>query len=169
MEAETTGFVTALKLQYDFHFDETRRLLEIARRIPDERLLAQNQSDLDRMQSLFAHILGADRFWRHVVIGEILSDQEPSDEASIEGLIALSEAERVRWNKAFELLDDKGLLERVERNLPFGAFSFTVGQAMQHVILHSHQHLGEIAHLLTEAGHSPGDVDFFDYVAERLP
>jgi uncharacterized damage-inducible protein DinB len=160
MAVRTHVLVPALKLQYDFHFDETRRLLEVARRLPEDRF--------GGIQHIFAHILGADRFWRSVVTGELRSDHVPFDDASIVGLIALTAAERVSWDKVFVLMDDNRLIERVERTLPFGAFSFTIGQAMQHVILHGHQHHAEIAHLLTEAGHSPGDVDFFDYVAERL-
>jgi uncharacterized damage-inducible protein DinB len=89
------------------------------------------------------------------------------DEASLAGLIAWNESERACWSEFIAELDDGKLAERYERDLPFGSFSFTLGQAMQHAILHGHQHHTEIAQLLTEAGHSPGDVDYFDYIALR--
>ncbi len=160
-------FKEALKSQYDFHFDETRRLLELARSLPEKRFVAKNQYSSGGIQATFAHLLGADRFWRGVLSGSMEIAEDILDETSLDGLIAWNESERVNWSKYIAGLDDDKLVERVERELPFGNFSFTLGQAMQHVILHGLQHHTEIAQLLTEVGHSPGDVDYFKYVAVR--
>lgn len=156
-----------LKSQYDFHFDETKRLLELARRLSKERFSAGNQYSSGGIQATFAHILGADRFWRGVLTGSVETLEDTVDETSLDGLIAWNESERVNWSKYIEGLDDGRLADKVERDLPFGTFSFTLGQAMQHVILHGLQHHTEIAQLLTKAGHSPEDVDYFDYIAVR--
>lgn len=67
------------------------------------------------------------------------------DEASLDGLIVWNEAERAGWSEFLAGLDDGKLVGKYERDLPFGTFSFTLGQAMQHVILHGHQHHTEIA------------------------
>jgi uncharacterized damage-inducible protein DinB len=157
----------ALKSQYDFHFDETRRLLELACSLPEERFVAKNQYSSGGIQATFAHLLGADRFWRGVLSGSMEIAEDIFDETSLDGLIAWNESERVNWSKYIAGLDDDELVKRVECELPFGTFGFTLGQAMQHVILHGLQHHTEIARLLTEVGYSPGDVDYFDYVAVR--
>jgi uncharacterized damage-inducible protein DinB len=157
----------ALSSQFDFHFAETRRLLELARRLPQAQFSARHQYSSGGLQATFAHILGSDRFWRGVLTGSGDPAEAEVDEASLEGLIAWNEAERACWNAFMAALDDGQLVASYERDLPFGSFSFTLGQALQHVILHGHQHHTEIAQLLTEAGHSPGDVDYFDYVALR--
>jgi uncharacterized damage-inducible protein DinB len=157
----------ALKSQFDFHFDEMKRLLELARRLSKERFAAENQYSSRGIQAIFAHMLGADRFWRGVLTGSTGTAEEAVDETSLDGLIAWTESEQAKWSEYIAELDDGKLVDRVERDLPFGTFNFTVGQAMQHVILHGLQHHTEIAQLLTEAGYSPGDVDYFDYIAVR--
>ena len=157
----------ALQPQFDFDFDETRRLLELARRLSKERFLAGNSHNSRGLQAIFAHILGADRFWRGVFTGSTEMTEEEVDETSLDGLIAWTESEQAKWREYMAELDDGKLVARFEGDLPFGNFSFTIGQAMQHVIFHGLQHHTEIAQLLTEAGHSPGDVDYFDYIAVR--
>ena len=157
----------ALSSQFDFHFAETRRMLELARRLSKERFSARDQDSSGGIKATFAHILGADRFWRGVLTGSVDPAEAEVDETSLDSLIAWNESERAGWSEFIAELDDGKLVEKYERDLPFGTFSFTLGQAMQHVILHGHQHHTEIAQLLTGAGHSPGDVDYFDYIAVR--
>jgi uncharacterized damage-inducible protein DinB len=160
-------FNESLKSQYDFHFDETRRLLDLARNLPEKRFVAKNQYKFVKIHATFAHLLGADRFWRGVLTGSMQEAEDKFDETSLDCLLAWNETERVNWNKYIAGLNDDKLVERVERELPFGTFSFTFGQAMQHVILHGLQCQSDIAQLLTELGHSPGDVDYFKYIAVR--
>ena len=38
---------------------------------------------------------------------------------------------------------------------------------MLHQAFHSHQHRGEVALILTQLGHSPGELDFNDYMQVR--
>jgi uncharacterized damage-inducible protein DinB len=157
----------ALQSQFDFHFDEMRRLLGLARRLSKKQFSAENRHNSRGIQAIFAHILGADRFWRDVFTGSTGATKEEVDETSLDGLISWTESEQAKWRVYMAELDDGKLVDSFEGDLPFGSFRFTIGQAMQHVILHGLHHHTEIAQLLTEAGHSPGDVDYFDYIAVR--
>jgi uncharacterized damage-inducible protein DinB len=103
MTTATNLLKESLRSQFDFHFDGTQRLVALARRLSKEQLFEENPYRPGGIQAIFVHLLGADRFWRGVLLGSP----------------GLTEAET------------------------------------------------EIAQLLTEAGHSPGDVDYFDYVAVR--
>ena len=42
----------------------------------------------------------------------------------------------------------------------------TLGAAITHVLVHSAQHAAEVAELLTQLGHSPGDLDFMEFLDE---
>src|SRR5262245_12892308 len=115
----------ALMSQFDFHFDATRRLLELVHKLSAERFSVENPDSSSEIQAAFIHLLGADRFWREILTGSIGMANERIDETSLVGLIAWIELERVRWRGYMADLDDSKLAHRIERDLPFGTFSFT--------------------------------------------
>jgi uncharacterized damage-inducible protein DinB len=47
-----------------------------------------------------------------------------------------------------------------------GELAFPLWQMMQHIANHGTQHRSEVAAMLTEAGHSPGDIDMLFYQIE---
>jgi uncharacterized damage-inducible protein DinB len=77
-----------------------------------------------------------------------------------EPLLSVDELRR-RWRKEWEVLDgwlptiDQDLLDHVDEGVP-------IWQMILHVTNHGTQHRSEAAALLTEIGHSPGDLDMWD-------
>lgn len=49
-------------------------------------------------------------------------------------------------------------------NTKWQPFAYPLSQMMIHQVNHATQHRSEVALLLTQFGHSPGDLDFLDYV-----
>lgn len=65
-------------------------------------------------------------------------------------------------------LDEAALLEPVFYRSHYGSENtFTRKDMLMHQAFHSHQHRGEVALILTQLGHSPGDLDFVDYIKVR--
>ena len=62
-----------------------------------------------------------------------------------------------------EGLDDAALGEA----LPWRKTSYPRWLIIAHVVNHGTQHRSEAAVLLSDAGRSPGDLDFIDFVEER--
>ena len=160
----------ALLQQFDFHFHETRRLIELALSLPSLGIDAKDRYSHGGLRSTIEHILGSDGYWRGMLSekqGESVSEAEPSSNG-LEAYIALNEGERAKWEQFLRDVDDGWLRTEVVLELTFGNYRLTPGQAMQHLILHGQIHHGEMARLLTETGLSPGDVDYFDFVARRV-
>jgi uncharacterized damage-inducible protein DinB len=108
--------------------------------------------------SILVHHLGASQRWRHAI--QQLTGEPPRPED--EPLLAADELDR-RWAAEWDAVDawlpamDDALLTHVEE----GA---AVWQMLAHVVNHGTQHRSEAAALLTDAGHSPGELDMIDYV-----
>jgi uncharacterized damage-inducible protein DinB len=49
-----------------------------------------------------------------------------------------------------------------------GSYATPVWQILQHVCMHGMQHRAELAQMLTEFGHSPGNIDYIVYVRDVM-
>lgn len=162
---EITTFPQTYQMQFGFHFDETQRLLELARVLSEDVYRAKNRYSHESIHDTFVHLLGADHLWRNVIANTKPSIFGPEEVAGIDALPAMLAIERKGWRELLATLDETALFEAVERQSPEGPVVFTIWQTVQHVILHGMQHHTELARMLTAAGHSPGDIDFFSYRA----
>ncbi|HEY0733654.1 MAG TPA: DinB family protein [Herpetosiphonaceae bacterium] len=158
-----TTFPHTYHVQFSFHFDETQRLLELARALPDDVYRAQITYSHTSIHNTFSHLLSADLLWRNVIVGTQPSFLEAEDIAGVDALVALFEIERQSWLELIATLDDATLLSTIERQSPFGTVVLPIWQTLQHVILHGMAHHNEIARMLFDAGQSPGDIDFLFY------
>lgn len=160
----------SLRQQFAFHFHETRRLIDLASALPPDVIDAREAYGRGGIRSITDHILESDGYWRGVLSPTPVEDDSDTESPStgLMGLIALNERERIRWEQLLEAVDDEWLRTEVDMVLTFGTYRLAPGQALQHVILHGQVHHGEIARLLTDAGLTPGDVDYFDFVARKV-
>jgi uncharacterized damage-inducible protein DinB len=158
-----TTFSQTYQVQFSFHFDETQRLLELARALPEDVYRTAIGYSHASMHNTFAHIVGADTFWRAMITGTPILDREPEDIASIDALIAILEVERDGWHALLATFDDVSVFGTIQRQTPWGALELPIWQTLQHVILHGMQHLTELARMLTDAGQAPGEIDFLLY------
>lgn len=158
-----TTFPQTYHVQFSFHFDETQRLLALARALPEDVYRAQITYSHASMHNTFAHLLSADQLWRNVITGTPPSFLQAEDIAGIDALVALFEIERQGWRELIATLDQATLLSSIERQSPFGTVVLPIWQTLQHVILHGMAHHTELARMLSEAGHSPDDIDFLFY------
>ncbi|HEY7024009.1 MAG TPA: DinB family protein [Candidatus Limnocylindrales bacterium] len=108
-----------------------------------------------RLGAILVHQLGAAQRWR-----EAFMQTGETSRPEREPLLSVDELRR-RWRKEWEVLDgwlptiDQDLLDHVDEGVP-------IWQMILHVTNHGTQHRSEAAALLTEIGHSPGDLDMWD-------
>lgn len=162
MPDSASTFAQTYLLQFGFYFDETQRLLELARALPDQLYRAQSDYSYASIHNTFAHLLSATQLWRRVLAG---AESARLEADGIDALVAHFEVERAAWRELIASLDNAALLEAVARPTPFGIIELKTWQTLQHVILHGMGHLTELARMLFEAGQAPGDIDFLLYEA----
>jgi uncharacterized damage-inducible protein DinB len=155
-------------LLYQYNQWATARILDTAAKLTQEQYLAQASFPHGGLQGTLVHALSAEWIWRTRCEGSsptsLLKKEEFPTFASL----------RARWSE-----EEKKLMEFVETvseerlNSTFDytntlgkPFTRVMWQVMAHVVNHGTQHRSEAAAMLTDLGHSPGDLDLISYLIE---
>ena len=120
------------------------------------------------LRDALAHIIIAERFW----LARWREETRPNWLNLLDEPVAASAA---RWpllqasTRAFLAGLDEAATERLYRlQSPMGGHeALPLWKMVTHVILHAAQHRAEAAVLLTAAGHSPGELDYIDFLGAR--
>ena len=152
-----------LRELYDHHAWTMDRLLALARIVPREQA-AKHWGAAGSLVGILDHILSAERIW----LGRWRDEERVSwtDAGSIADV-------RRRWTmvqaetRGFLAALGPADLARRFAQYPNPRDRRTLGAAITHVLVHSAQHCAEAAELLTQLGHSPGDLDFMEFLDER--
>jgi uncharacterized damage-inducible protein DinB len=149
-------------IRYLFGYDRwaTERVLAALDGLPAETWSAAEVVGERGLGTILVHHLGASQRWRH---GIQRDGEEPRPE--LEPLLTIDEL-RERWTAEWAAVDawlptlDDDFLAYVHEGV-------AIWKMLAHVVNHGTQHRSEAAALLTEAGHSPGDLDMIDFAEER--
>ena len=156
---------------YEYNEWANDRLLDVASGLSADEFGAGRGASFDSILSLFAHVVRAQAFWlrrwrRDDTRGSTLGDEGEISLVKVSAAFGVSHA-GIREYVA-------GLTgERLDEPLDYhdrrGEWSRPLWQLMTHVVNHGTYHRGEIAMMLTVAGHSPGDLDFNFWEYEHHP
>jgi uncharacterized damage-inducible protein DinB len=119
---------------------------------------ATNIVDDRGLGGILVHHLGASQRWRHGLTGAAGEMPRPEDEPlpDLAALRSSWEREWAGYDAWFDRMDPAWLDQSEE--------GISLWQALAHVVNHGTQHRSEAAVLLTDVGHSPGDLDMVDYI-----
>ncbi len=109
---------------------------------------------------LFAHVLSAGRLWYERI--QVLPQTFPVwPDFTLEQCASQAIEVANLWESFFRVLPTDGLSRSVTyKNTQGQAWTSTVGDILQHIIIHSEHHRGQIAAEMRTAGNIPALTDF---------
>ena len=149
-----------------YHFHTTTHLLDCAAQLSQEQFGHDPGYSRGSLHQIFYHIMRADHNWRRGLesgkrLPPLISLEDFPD---IDSLRAGFSQEQALWQALLDGLSDEQVDGSISMSKPDGEEKdFPYYRILQHVILHGMQHHSEIAALLTQFGHSPGNIDFIFY------
>jgi uncharacterized damage-inducible protein DinB len=153
---------------YEYSIWANRRLLDRAAVLTDEQLRHPFTTGAQPILHTFAHLVGAEWRWYRSWIRAPLTERLTVDD------LPTLDAVRAKWEPLFAERRTfiagltSGKLDRSITRSVFGrTISLPLWQALIHVANHGTQHRSEIAAMLTDVGHSPGDMDMLVYFLEQ--
>jgi uncharacterized damage-inducible protein DinB len=151
---------------YDYGRWANERLLAAAGALSGDQLRRKLTKGADPILETFGHIVGADLRWLARWQGETPPTVTKTEFADLGEI-------RARWEKLYPVrrayitaLDDASLRESIIWMRGDTPVKVVRWQAMVHCANHGTQHRSEIAAMLTDLGHSPGDLDLMLYCGE---
>ncbi len=157
-----------IQLLYRYNSWANQRILNTAAQVTAEQFLAPASYPHGGLRGTLTHTLSAEWTWRNRWEGVL-----PTAHLKPE-IFATFNALRARWaeeGKALDafvanLTDEKLNATFQYKNFRGDPLENILWQAMAHVVNHGTQHRSEAAAMLTELGHSPGDIDLIVFLRE---
>ena len=116
----------------------------------------------------WCHILDAEYGWRHFLEHDTdVKWLEASDFADFPAVQSRWAEENAELQRFVNGLADDDMLRLVYYDIEGNRGSHILWHCLWHVVNHGTQHRAECAALLTDLGHSPGDVDFTVFLSQQ--
>ena len=157
----SNGMKVTIAALYEYGEWANERLLEKTRGLGHAELTRRFSDGAQAILPTLVHLYGADLRW----LARWRVQQPP--EVTVADFSSV-EAVETRWRPVWaerraylDGLDQAALDEQIAFTRPAGTVSLARWQGIVHCANHATQHRSELAMMLTDLGHSPGDMDMF--------
>jgi uncharacterized damage-inducible protein DinB len=117
-----------------------------------------------KAQLIMAHVLNAHRIWHDRIKG-VEVRTTPWEERSLDDCEKLVNELKEEFAGLLSGLSPQRLTESVSyKNTKGQAFTNTIGDILQHLLMHSAYHRGQVNALIRQAGGEPAIIDYIEYV-----
>jgi len=155
-----------LLILYKYNQWANAKILNAAAKVSQEQYLAPASFPHGGLRGTLVHALFAEWIWRNRWEGmSPMHRLKPEDFPTFESLFARWLDEEKQLMEFAEGLTDENLNNRFSYTNTSGKpFTKILWQAMAHLVNHGTQHRTEAAAILTDFGHSPGDIDLIYFL-----
>ncbi len=156
-------------LLYQYNQWANAKILNAVANLTPEQFTAPASFPHGGLRGTLVHALFAEWIWRKRWEGNSPTQRfNPEDFPTVDSL-------RARWQEEEnQLMDFVSSVSEERLNSSFDykntsgtPFTQVLWQVMAHVVNHGSQHRSEAAAILTDLGHSPGDLDLISFLIER--
>ena len=151
----------------DYNYWANARILAAAQCAPEAELYRETTLSWKTIHGTLVHTMSAENIWRTRCQdgGAPTQLAQPEATPALASLMEAWQVEETAMRAYVATLSEEDLATNLTySNLSGRAYSQPLGQLLTHVVMHGMQHRAEVAHLLTELGCSPGDIDFIMYL-----
>lgn len=161
---------TYIQALYKYNQWANTKILDTAAQLDQEDYLIKGSHPHRFLHGILTHTLFAEWIWRNRWTGVSPTTRlKPEDFPTLESLRTRWQAENLELERFIAAITEDSL------NSPFQysstesvPFENILWESMAHVVNHGTQHRSEAAIILTELGHSPGDLDLILFTRKKL-
>jgi uncharacterized damage-inducible protein DinB len=158
--------IATIRTLFDFDAWATGKILDQADRLAPEQYDERSGPGGQSVRQILAHMLIAQHLWRvRCETGRTAITIGPDDFPTVADYRAGWGAERQSLDAYLASLGDAALARPIRFERRGESYAYTLWHILYQLISHNAQHRAELAERLTAFGYSPGDLDFFLFVA----
>lgn len=154
--------------EFEYNHWANGRILDEAEKITEEQWTARVDPEGRSLHEILAHAIAIERVWRLLSAHGLVQDGEiprPDQLPTVEALRDFCDQEAEFMDILLRDWSDDSFDEEVMVTRWDGkTYPIVRWHMLHHLLMHSMQHRSEAAVLLTEYGHSPGDIDFLFFI-----
>lgn len=153
---------------YKYNSWANARILDAASQVTNEQFLSAVPSSFGSLRATLVHTLFAEWIWRKRWEGHSPTEWlQPEDFPTVDDLRSRWEDEESALMAFAQNLTEEKLASTIHYKSTGGKpYQSVLWYLMVHLVNHGTQHRSEAAAMLTEFGHSPGDIDFLFFIRE---
>jgi uncharacterized damage-inducible protein DinB len=153
---------------YEYNTWANNRILDTAAKIDQEQFLATASFSHGGIRGTLVHTLFAEWIWRSRWEGHSPTEWMKSEDfPTFEALLEHWEIETKNLMTFVKSVNETSLYDKVHYRTTGGrSLNNILWHLMVHLVNHGTQHRSETAAMLTDFGHSPGDIDMLVYLRE---
>jgi uncharacterized damage-inducible protein DinB len=157
-----------IRTLYEYNYWANERVLAVTTRLPGELYSAPTRLSHGSLHGALVHTLTAEWIWLQRCQGASPARLFRAEEfPSLDDLRRRWQAEEQAMRAFLAGLGDQDLDRVIHYNTTGGLpMEQLLWQILVHVVNHGTQHRSEAAILLTDYGHSPGDLDFITFLRQ---
>ena len=168
-----------IHLLYEYNYWANKRILDASAKVSQEQFVASGSFPYGGLRGTLLHILDTEWSWRYLLqsvgFSTELKEFDPAlwpelkedDFPTLAPLVERWREEETEMRAYLASLRDEDMENPVRYKVGDGPKRDRIlWHCLLHVVNHGTQHRGEAAALLTEYGHSPGDLDFTVFLNE---
>jgi uncharacterized damage-inducible protein DinB len=162
--------IADIQLMYDYNDWANKKLLAQAALVTPEQFIAPTDHSWGSLRGTLVHTMDTEYGWRLILQnpGEWNAPElNPDDFPTAASVQEHWNGEDAAWRAYLGSLTDADVDRTIRYFIPEGFRDRVVWHCIWHVINHGMQHRAEAAHMLTNYGHSPGELDFTQYMNWR--
>ena len=154
---------------YDYSCWANRKLLAVVAQLTPDELTRHVVGSYGSVRNTLVHVLSAEWGWLDRCGGLARGERlRPEDFPTLESILDVWRRVELEMRAFLDGLRDDELAEEIVFAFGTGPTqAATRGDLLQHAVIHAVHHRGQIALLLRELGHTPGNVDLLYYAVER--
>jgi uncharacterized damage-inducible protein DinB len=157
-----------IRLMHDYNQWANGRILAKCAEVTAEQFVAPTTHSWGSLHGTLVHTLDTEYGWRVLAqTNAWTADIKPEDLPTLEALSLRWEEEHAAWNEYLSSLTDADMNHIVRYEIPEGVRERVLWHCLWHVVNHGMQHRSEAAHMLTQYGQSPGNLDMTVYMNIR--
>ncbi len=162
--------IADVQLLFDYNYWTTKLILSKAAELSPEQLMQPTSFSWGSLMGTLIHMLDGENLWRNLcqhnhLLEKRLTETEPFP--TLDSVVTFWKAEEAEMRAYLGGLHDADMDSIIRYEIPESVRERLLWHCLVHVVNHGTQHRSECATMLTDFGHSPGDIDITRFLNAR--
>jgi uncharacterized damage-inducible protein DinB len=160
--------VSDLERLFDYNYWANRRLFDVVSQLTPDDFTRSIAGSYGSIRNTLVHVMSAEWGWLDRCGGPPRGPKLNADNfPTVESVLELWSSVESNMRAFLAMLSDADLARDIEFSLGGPSKTMALGDLLHHAAIHGVHHRGQVALLLRELGHAPGNFDFVIFGEEN--